>query len=176
VKNLIFLFCLVATFTLNAQNEDYAWTEMDTTYTDEFELEELDLPVLPDLSLSFYAPLQTGRSTLTFDIPIQNKGLISSKACELQLLHKFTTADGQIRKIQRAETIPALAPGELYTLRIQIKDRSFRQPAISILSTFIFVDRQELISEQDETNNVIRYVPTVFSSAETMEEVVVDYF
>lgn len=175
MKILLSLCCLLMLVPLTAQNEDYEWTETDSIYSDEFNQEMLELSTLPDLSISFYAPLQTGRSTLTFDIPIQNKGLIQSKACELQLLHKWNTVTGK-RKIQRTETIPALAPGELYTLRIQIKDRSFRQPSNSTLSTFIFIDRQELIAEQDETNNVVRYVPIMSLPEPETNEGLVDYY
>lgn len=108
------LFCLFTVVSLTAQNEDYDWTEPDTTFTEEFDFEESPLPALPDLSVSFYAPLQTKLNTYTFDIPIQNKGTLATKACELYLIHKWVDADGLEHQARRLETVPVLTPGQLY--------------------------------------------------------------
>lgn len=169
MKNLLLLFCLFTAVGLTAQNEDYEWTETDTTFTEEFDFEEPQLPSLPDLSVSFYAPLQTKLNTYTFDVPIQNKGAQATKACELYLIHKWVDADGLEHQARRIETVPVLTPGQLYTLRIKLKDSSFRQLGHRIQSTYIYVDQQEAVAEQNEGNNVIRYIPGQFAALEMVE-------
>ncbi|GAB5552232.1 MAG: hypothetical protein Sapg2KO_18230 [Saprospiraceae bacterium] len=169
MKNLLFLFCLLIAFTLSAQNDDYEWTETDSTFTEEFELEPLELLDLPDLSVSFYAPLQTKLNTYTFDIPIQNKGTQATKASELYLVHKWVDAEGLEHQARRIESVPVLKPGQLYTLRIKLKDNSFRQLGHAIQSTYIYIDQQEAIAEQNEGNNIIRYIPGQFAALDTVE-------
>lgn len=169
MKNLMLLFCLSIAVNLTAQNDDYEWTETDSTFTEEFDVEPTEQLDLPDLSVSFYAPLQTKLNTYTFDIPIQNKGTQATKACELYLVHKWVDADGLEHQARRVESVPVLKPGQLYTLRIKLKDSSFRQLGHAIQSTYIYIDQQEAIAEQNEGNNIIRYIPGQFAALETME-------
>ncbi|MEM6379032.1 MAG: CARDB domain-containing protein [Bacteroidota bacterium] len=169
MKNLLLILCLFSIIQMSAQSDDYEWTEMDTTYTEMSDFEMPELPALADLSVSFYAPLQTKKNTYTFDIPIQNKGVLATKACELQLIHTWIDANGTKRQVRRVETVPALVPGQLYTLRIKIKDASFRELGHMVKNTFIYIDPSEMIAEQDEGNNIVRYVPGQFVSPEIME-------
>lgn len=57
----------------------------------------------------------------------------------------------------------------IYTLRIKLKDSSFRQLGHRVQSTFIYVDQQEAVAEQNEGNNIIRYLPGQYASLETMD-------
>ena len=139
---------------------DTLWA-MDSMYNDTFNYVEENTPKadLPDLEAYFLAPTRSGRQSMRFDIPIQNKGSQASASTTLKIQYQWTDAKGQKKSVHQLIDIPKLQAGELLTLRATIKDRSFKNDAFANQVsgiTQLIIDPKNYVKEGDEGNNVLR--------------------